>query len=239
MLAILVFPGSRRGGTGSGSGVRRGGDDVVVDVLAVVLAPQVHALPAGEPLMLLALHGHFHDGCPGACRVRATEEGRVVRGMERVEVVGAAVTCDEHDGSGDLLGVGHEPGGGDLVADAVGAGLASHLVTESGHCRTGALLDHGTQRMGGVAGNVWLDGLGALGLVLIQGVALRPDDLGDEVGGHAHPVIGKGGVSGSLVQRTHLGGAQGDTVVEVPSVSLGHPSVVGGLDHLGRAILHA
>ena len=68
-----------------------------------------------ELLDRLALGGRLHVVGPGQRRIGATEEGAVARAAVLVEVAAAAVAGDVHHRGGDLLGVGDEPGGDDVV----------------------------------------------------------------------------------------------------------------------------
>ena len=76
-----------------------------------------------------------------------------------VEVLITAVSCDEHDGRRDLLGVGDEPGSRHPIADAGGTRLSSDVMVEVGHDSTGAFLDHRLQGIADIVADVSLDGL--------------------------------------------------------------------------------
>ena len=155
-----------------------------------------------------------------------------------VEVLVAAVTCDEHDGRRDLLGVSDEPGSRHPVPDAGSTRLSSDVMVEVGHDSTGAFLDHRLQGVADIVADISLNGLLRRFRSLIDDLSGLVDDLANDVRGGLLTVIRDRCVAAGLGQWAHLGGAQGDAVVEVPSGALGNPGGIGGLDNVLRAVLH-
>ena len=124
-----------------------------------MLAGQIHPIRVGEGLIRHPLHRRRHVVDPGLGRIPAAVEARRPLPGVAVEVLVAAVTCDEHDGRRDLLGVGDEPGSRHPIADAGGTRLSSDVMVEVGHDSTGAFLDHRLQGIADIVADVSLDGL--------------------------------------------------------------------------------